>query len=171
MRYPALMVLIIFTLGCSQKPIQREDVNMKLTSTAFENGMMIPSRHTCDGDDLSPHLVISDVPKNAKSLALIMDDPDAPIGTFVHWVTWNISPDKNEILEDENLSNQGTTDFKRTSYGGPCPPSGTHRYFFKLYALDTMLNIPKGATKKNLEDAMKGHIIAEAQLIGLYKRP
>ena len=171
MKYLILTALLILVLGCSaQKEIHKEDENMKLISTAFENGMMIPSRHTCDGDDLSPHLIISDVPENAKSLALIMDDPDAPMGTFVHWVAWNIPPDKNEILEDENLPNQGTTDFRRMGYGGPCPPSGTHRYFFKLYALDTMLNLPKGATKKNLEDAMKGHIIAEAQLIGLYKR-
>ena len=143
---------------------------MKLTSPVFEEGQFIPSKYTCDGDDISPHLIISDVPSNAKSLVLIMDDPDAPMGTFVHWVVWNILPDKKEILEDEDLPNQGTNDFRKQTYGGPCPPSGAHRYFFKLYALDTTLNLSKEATKKDLEQAMKGHIINTAQLMGLYKR-
>lgn len=166
-----IFILILFILGCSnQNQIQKEADNMKLTSLSFQEGEFIPSKFTCDDDDVSPHLIISDVPSNAKSLALIMDDPDAPMGTFVHWIAWNIPPDKKEILEDEDLPNQGTTDFRKTGYGGPCPPSGTHRYFFKLYALDTLLDLKNGSTKKDLENTMKNHIIDTAQLMGLYKR-
>ena len=144
---------------------------MKLTSSVFANNGAIPSEFTCDGDDISPHLSISDVPKNAKSLALIMDDPDAPVGIFIHWVVWNIPPDTKEIKKGEEPRGvQGMTSFRRQGYGGPCPPSGTHRYFFKLYALDTELNLPEGSTKHDLENAMQSHIIAQAQLMGTYKR-
>ena len=173
MDYKYLIILIISIIlisACSQKQIQKEADNMRLTSPAFQEGQFIPSRFTCDEEDVSPHLIISEVPKNAKSLALIMDDPDAPMGTFVHWVVWNIPPEKQEILENEDLPNQGTTDFKRQGYGGPCPPSGTHRYFFKLFALDIVLDLKDGSAKKDLENAMKGHIIDTAQLLGLYKR-
>ena len=144
---------------------------MKLTSSVFANNGAIPSEFTCDGDDISPHLSISDVPKNAKSLALIMDDPDAPVGIFIHWVVWNIPPDTKEISKGEEPRGvQGMTSFRRQGYGGPCPPSGTHRYFFKLYALDAELNLPEGSTKHDLENAMQSHIIAQAQLMGTYKR-
>lgn len=169
------ILILIFIFGCVQQQnpigVQETGASMKLTSLAFTNNNTIPSEFTCDGADISPPLTISDVPKNAKSLALIMDDPDAPIGTFVHWVVWNILPDAKEIMKgDEPDGIQGTTGFRRLGYGGPCPPSGTHRYFFKLYALDTELNLPEGSAKHDLENAMQGHIIAQAQLMGTYKR-
>ncbi len=144
---------------------------MKLTSPAFANNGAIPSEFTCDGADASLSLVISDVPANAESLALIMDDPDAPVGTFVHWVVWNIPPSTKEIKKGTKPNGvQGITDFRKLGYGGPCPPSGTHRYFFKLYALDAKLDLPEGSAKKDLERAIEGHIIGQAQLMGTYKR-
>ncbi len=167
-------LIIIFVIGCQQQnqiEVQETNANMKLTSSVFANNGVIPSEFTCDGDDISPHLSISDVPKNAKSLALIMDDPDAPVGIFIHWVVWNIPPDTKEISKGEEPRGvQGMTSFRRQGYGGPCPPSGTHRYFFKFYALDAELNLPEGSTKHDLENAMQGHIIAQAQLMGTYKR-
>jgi len=147
------------------------NTNMILSSTAFENNGRIPKEFTCDGADLSPPLSISDVPKNVKSLALIMDDPDAPSGTFTHWTVWNISPDKSQFAKGEKISFQeGKTGFGKTGYGGPCPPYGTHRYFFKLYALDSMLNIGDGAARKDLEQSMSGRIMAQATLVGKYSR-
>ncbi|WP_456443630.1 YbhB/YbcL family Raf kinase inhibitor-like protein [Caldithrix abyssi] len=150
---------------------------MKLISSAFEEGGMIPSIYTCDGQDVSPPLRWSDVPQETRSFALICDDPDAPMGTWVHWVIYNI-PDTTRSLPEaipssERLDNgtlQGKNDFKRYGYGGPCPPGGTHRYFFKLYALDTKLDLPAGATKAQLLKAMNGHIVGEAQLMGKYSR-
>jgi Raf kinase inhibitor-like YbhB/YbcL family protein len=145
---------------------------LKTSSPVFGQNENIPAKYTCDGDDVNPPLIIDGVPEKAKSLALIMDDPDAPMGTWVHWVVWNIDPKTKEIREDSvpKGAQQGMTDFKRRDYGGPCPPSGTHRYFFKLYALDTSLTLSAAAKKVDLEKAMKGHIIAESQLVGLYKR-
>lgn len=144
---------------------------MKLTSSAFTHNGIIPSEFTCDGSDLSPPLSISDVPSNAKSLALIMDDPDAPVGTWDHWIVFNIPPSTKEIIKGKEPNGiAGKNSWGRTGYGGPCPPSGTHRYLFKLYALDTELNLPKGSPKKNLEAAMQGHILAKAELMGTYKR-
>jgi hypothetical protein len=150
---------------------------MELKSTAFEAGNMIPSKYTCDGQDLSPPLAWSNVPPKTRILALIADDPDAPRGTWVHWVMWNIPADARSLDENvpkrdslPNGAKQGTTDFKRVGYGGPCPPSGTHRYFFKLYALDTTLNLPASTTKRDLEQAMKGHIVQQAELMGTYQR-
>ena len=138
---------------------------------------MIPRRHTCDGVDVSPPLAWSGVPENAVALALICDDPDAPVGTFVHWVLYGLPPGVTQLPEnvpsDEVLASgakQGMTDFRRIGYGGPCPPSGTHRYYFKLYALDRKVDLSPGATKKQLLNAMEGHILAEAQLMGRYKR-
>lgn len=145
---------------------------MKLTSSAFTHEGSIPAKYTCDGDDLVPPLKISDVPSNAKSLALVMDDPDAPMGTWDHWVIWNIPTDKTEITEGkEPAVPHGANSWKRNIWNGPCPPDREHRYFFKLYALDTELDLPEGSTKKDVEAAMKGHVIAEAQLMGKYKRP
>ena len=144
---------------------------MKLTSSAFAHNVQIPSEFTCDGSDLSPPLSISDVPSNAKSLVLISDDPDAPVGTWDHWVVFNIPASAKEIPKGtEPKGTGGKNSWGRTGYGGPCPPSGTHRYFFKLYALDTMLNLPEGAAKKDIEKAMQGHIITRAELMGTYKR-
>ena len=143
---------------------------MKLSSVAFQHQKSIPSKYTCDDSDVSPPLQISGVPPNAKSLALVMDDPDAPMGTWDHLVMWNLSPD-TEIKEGTlPKGTVGKNSWGKTNYGGPCPPSGTHRYFFKLYALDTVLNLPAGSTKKQLKAAMKGHILAEAVLMGTYQR-
>ena len=152
-------------------------VKMELKSKAFEPGGMIPAKYTCDGEDISPPLQWSDPPAGTKSLALISDDPDAPVGTWVHWVVWNIPPSARSLDEKlpkkESLpdgTRQGTTDFRRIGYGGPCPPSGTHRYFLKLYALDTTLNLPGSTTKKDLEREMQGHILGQAELVGKYRR-
>jgi Raf kinase inhibitor-like YbhB/YbcL family protein len=150
---------------------------MQLTSQAFEAGGMIPAKYTCDGPDVSPSLSWTDPPAGIKTYALISDDPDAPVGTWVHWVLWNIPADAGGLEENlpktaslPNGAQQGTTDFRRIGYGGPCPPSGTHRYFFKLYALDTMLELPASTTKRDLEGAMQGHILGQAELMGQYRR-
>ena len=145
---------------------------LKLSSPAFKHNQMIPSKHTCDGADVNPPLHIGNAPPEAKSLALIVEDPDAPAGTWVHWVLWNIDPKTIEIREGSvpSFAQQGMNDFRKHDYGGPCPPSGTHRYFFKLYALDTTLNLGPDTTKAVLERALKGHIVAQTELIGLYKR-
>ncbi|MBI2611769.1 YbhB/YbcL family Raf kinase inhibitor-like protein [Candidatus Gottesmanbacteria bacterium] len=145
---------------------------MKITSNAFENNQPIPDKYTCDGNNVNPPLTISEVPDNAKSLVLIMDDPDAPVGTWVHWLVWNIDPKANEIVENGVPQNavEGTTSFGKAGYGGPCPPSGTHRYFFKLYALDNTLQLSSSFTKEDLEKAMNGHTLDKAELIGFYSR-
>lgn len=152
-------------------------MTMQITSSAFSEGEMIPTRHTCDGSDVSPDLAWSGVPDTAKSLALICDDPDAPMGTWVHWVLFNIPAGADGLPAEipsiaalENGARHGKNDFRRLGYGGPCPPGGTHRYFFKLYALDAELNLDSGITKAQLVQAMQGHILAEAQLMGKYKR-
>jgi hypothetical protein len=148
-----------------------------ITSSAFSEGQAIPNHYTCDGPDVSPDLAWSGVPETAASLALISDDPDAPVGTWVHWVLFNIPADADglsaEIPSDailENGARHGKNDFGKLGYGGPCPPGGTHRYFFKLYALDTQVELDSGSTKAQLLEAMEGHILAEAQLMGTYKR-
>ncbi|MFW6189289.1 MAG: YbhB/YbcL family Raf kinase inhibitor-like protein [Planctomycetota bacterium] len=144
---------------------------MELRSSAFENGGNIPSRYTCDGADVSPPLVISGVPNGADSLALVMDDPDAPGGTFDHWLVWNIPPETGEIPEGtEPQGVEGRTDFNKLVYGGPCPPSGTHTYRFRLYALDDVLDLKEGAGKAELQAAMEGHVLADALLEGDYSR-
>lgn len=142
---------------------------MKLTSPDFKNNELIPRKFTCDGDDINPTLIIEDIPAGTKSLALIIDDPDAPRGTWVHWVVFDI-PVVSRIEEDSIPGTQGVNDFGKKDYGGPCPPSGTHRYFFKVYALDKELGLSGRVTKTALENAMKGHILEKAELIGLYKR-
>lgn len=165
-----LLILLVFLTACAQKGVQ-EVSNMKITSPAFNHNENIPSKYTCDGENISPPLKFSEVPKDTKILALIMDDPDAPVGTFVHWIIWNTPATTTEIKEGEGISYpQGSNDFGKQRYGGPCPPSGTHRYFFKLYALDTELNLQPGATKQDLLEAMEGHIIEKAELIGKYSR-
>ncbi len=146
--------------------------SLSIASTAFPHNGMIPAAHTCEGPDTSPPLSIRNVPAGAKSLALIVDDPDAPSKTWVHWVVWNIGADTKEILTGTVPPGalQGRNDFGKPAWGGPAPPSGTHRYFFKLYALDALLPLPPGATKAQLEEAMKGRILEKAELIGLYRR-
>ncbi|MBI4463904.1 MAG: YbhB/YbcL family Raf kinase inhibitor-like protein [Acidobacteria bacterium] len=145
---------------------------MKLSSPAFQHNQRIPAKYTCDGQDINPPLQIAEAPEGAQSLALIMDDPDAPRGTWVHWTVWNTDPKTSEIAENSvpRGAAQGMTDFRRPGYGGPCPPSGTHRYFFKLYALDTKLNLPAKTDKKALEKAMEGHTLERVELVGLYSR-
>ncbi|MBI2636218.1 YbhB/YbcL family Raf kinase inhibitor-like protein [Candidatus Peregrinibacteria bacterium] len=147
-------------------------MNMEISSPTFTHNGSIPSQYTCDGDDRSPPLRISGVPRGAKSLALIHDDPDAPMGTWVHWLLWNINPLTEEIEENgvPPGATEGMTSWGNTGYGGPCPPSGTHRYLFKLYALDTILDLPSSADMTKLEEATEGHILAKAELIGLYSR-
>jgi Raf kinase inhibitor-like YbhB/YbcL family protein len=151
---------------------ERKMSELSITSAAFSHKGMIPSKHTCDGADVNPPLSFDNIPEMSKSLALIVDDPDAPMGTWVHWVVWNIGSGTKEIPEKSVPEGalQGTNDFRKQSYGGPCPPSGTHRYFFKLYALDASLALKAGVTKTQLEEAMKGHILAQAELVGLYRR-
>lgn len=176
-----IISLIVFTCfgGISRKTIQSlnhptvqpRGGNMKITSD-FGHNEKIPSIYTCDGKDLAPELTISEVPEDAKELVLIVDDPDAPMGTWVHWLLYNIPVGTTKIDNKELPKGvkEGFTDFKRLGWGGPCPPYGQHRYFFKLYAIDKTLDLPEGATKSQLENAIKGHIIEKTELIGLYQR-
>ena len=145
---------------------------MKLTSPVFQPNQPIPSKYTCDGDNINPPLKIADVPGTAKSLALIMDDPDAPAGNWDHWLVFNIDPQTTEIAENSVPDGviQGKTDFGDNKYGGPCPGQGQHRYFFKLYALDANLDLKEGATKAEIEQAMDGHILDQTELVGIYQR-
>jgi Raf kinase inhibitor-like YbhB/YbcL family protein len=138
-----------------------------ISTSAFENKGEIPSRYTCDGDNINPELVPGILPEDTESLVLIVDDPDAPRGTFTHWIVWNIEPG-SMINENTNPGVEGLNDVKGTDYFGPCTPSGTHRYFFRIYALDTMLDLGSGSTRTALEQAMQEHIIAEGELMGTY---
>lgn len=150
---------------------------MQLTSPAFAHNQNIPSKYTCDGLDVNPPLAIDSVPAGTKSLALIVDDPDAPGGTWVHWTLWNIPPDTKEIpgnIQPAGVikvgASEGTTSFGGIGWGGPCPPTGVHRYFFKLAALDTTLNLPASTKAEIVAEAILPHILAQAELIGLYQR-
>jgi Raf kinase inhibitor-like YbhB/YbcL family protein len=144
---------------------------MKITSSAFQEGANIPSQFTCDGAGTSPPLQIADIPSEAKSLALIVDDPDAPSGLFTHWMVWNIPPQTSAVGEGNTPKGvQGTNDFGKSGYGGPCPPSGTHRYYFKIFALDRELDLPFGAKRGQLDAAMRGHIVAQGELMGRYSK-
>jgi Raf kinase inhibitor-like YbhB/YbcL family protein len=143
--------------------------NMKIASPDFKHNELIPKQFTCEGEDASPCLVMERIPPQAKSLALIVDDPDAPMGTWVHWVVYDM-PLVSRIEQNSIPGKQGTNDFGRRNYGGPCPPSGTHRYVFKIYALDAMLDLKEGLSKKELEHSMQGHVLEKAELVGLYKR-
>lgn len=142
---------------------------LKVTSTAFQNEENIPSKYTCDGKNVNPPLSIELIPIDAKCLALVVDDPDAPISTWVHWLVWNI-PVTHQIKENEVHGKEGINDFQKHQYSGPCPPSGTHRYFFKIYALDALLDLPGDTKKPGLEKAMSDHILGFGELIGLYSR-
>ena len=150
---------------------QEKEVSMEITSDAFEDGGQIPSKYTCDGEDISPPLTISDVPESAACLSLVMDDPDAPGQTFDHWIVWNIAPDTERVKEGEEPEGvHGENDFGNLKYGGPCPPSGTHGYRFKIYALDQNLDLPEGSKKEELEEAMQGHVLAQDLLLGYYSQ-
>ena len=142
---------------------------MKITSPEFQHNTSIPKKFTCQGEDISPTLIIENIPEGTKSLALIVDDPDAPMGTWVHWVVYDI-PVISRIEENTIPGKQGMNNFGTKDYGGPCPPSGTHRYFFKIYALDKELDLQESIRKSALEKAMESHILDKAELIGLYKK-
>lgn len=156
-----------FTNNESAKAVSFKE--LKVTSSAFQNDELIPAKYTCDGLNISPPLDIQFIPEEAACLALIADDPDAPRGTWVHWVVWNM-PVTHHIKEGEIHGTEGLNDFKKNSYGGPCPPSGTHRYFFKIYALNSLLHLPSNTSKLQLEKAMSEYIIAFGEVVGLYKR-
>ncbi|MGO9613806.1 MAG: YbhB/YbcL family Raf kinase inhibitor-like protein [Dissulfurispiraceae bacterium] len=150
----------------------KSESGLNISSPAFEMHGLIPAKYTCDGLNVNPPLVIGGVPSGTKSLALIVDDPDAPMGMWVHWVVWNMNPTTREIKENSvaNGAVEGVNDFRRNAYGGPCPPSGTHRYFFKLYALDAILEISPKTNKAGLESEMKGHVLTKVEFVGIYKR-
>lgn len=161
----------------TQKTQESKDVKMKITSTAFKEGGLIPSKYTCDGDNFSPQLSWSGTPDNTKSFAIICDDPDAPSGDWVHWVIYNIPSDIKELPEntpkDKTLDNgakQGKNDFGKTGYDGPCPPGGTHRYYFRLYALDIVLDSDPGLTRDELLRVMQTHILDQMTLLGKYHK-
>jgi Raf kinase inhibitor-like YbhB/YbcL family protein len=168
---PFLLAALLVS-GCTST--QPEEVmqmgDLKLTSPAFPDNGDIPAKFTCQGDDVNPQLGIEGVPAGAKSIVLIMDDPDAPMGTWDHWIVFNIAPDTASIAENSVPSGavQGRNGWGNSEYGGPCPPSGTHRYVFKLYALDTTLQLDQNADKGAVESAMQGHVLAQTKLTGLY---
>jgi Raf kinase inhibitor-like YbhB/YbcL family protein len=170
----ALLLPILILLFCAALTVAEDKTitEMKLSSPAFANAKAIPASYSCDGGDLNPPLSISGVPRAAKSLALIMDDPDAPGGVWVHWVLWNIDPATVQIPQGSlpTGAQQGLNGWQRKGYGGPCPPSGTHRYFFRLYALKERLELPATADRKELERAMLGKILAQGELYGVYSR-
>jgi Raf kinase inhibitor-like YbhB/YbcL family protein len=177
-------ILALIAAACSRShdkvtPREGKTVNILITSDAFREGEAIPTKYTCDGDDLSPALRWSDMPPNTKNLVLICEDPDAPSGTFTHWVLYNLPPAATGLPEgvsaEARLANgaiQGRNDFKRIGYGGPCPPpkDGAHRYFFRLYALDTELQLQAGARREDIVLAMEGHVLATGHLMGTYQR-
>jgi len=158
---------------------KKEIKPLNVTSSAFKHNEMIPAKYTCDGENVSPPIAWEGVPEGTESLVLIADDPDAPMGIWVHWVVFNIPETETGLAENvparislDNGANQGMSSFKQTGYGGPCPPSGTHRYFFKVSAVDTRIDMlePRYATKEKVLDALDGHVLAYGELIGTYKR-
>jgi Raf kinase inhibitor-like YbhB/YbcL family protein len=184
-KHCSLVILIFLLLFCSYQSEAQFNSNTKggtnmaiqIKSMAFEEGGMIPKKYTCDGPNVSPSLSWDSIPEGTKSLALICDDPDAPGGTWVHWVIFNIPANIKELTENippqKTISigaKQGRNDFGQIGYGGPCPPGGTHRYYFKLYALDKEINLEAGSTKAQLLNAIEGHMLAEGRLMGKYKR-
>lgn len=168
----SILFLSIFLFsGASSQEVGKTGL-LKITSPTFENDKSIPKKYTCDGANVNPPLKIENVPPGAKSLALIFDDQDAPRGTYVHWILWDINPGFQEINENSVPAGaaQGMNDFKKNNYGGPCPPTRAHRYVFKVYALDVRLNLDPKSTKADLGKAMEGHILAQGQLTGVYQR-
>jgi Raf kinase inhibitor-like YbhB/YbcL family protein len=173
-----LSALIFLSFKNNQKPNQKplkvsqNKAMIKIKSPVFNQEEMIPEKYTCNGEDFNPPLLIENVPEEAKSLVLIVDDPDAPMGTFTHWLVWNIDPKIKEIKENSVPEGAvlGTNDFGKTAYGGPCPPFGTHRYYFKVYALDTVLDLPKGSNRLQLEKAMMGNVLDSGELMGKFSK-
>jgi Raf kinase inhibitor-like YbhB/YbcL family protein len=175
-----LCLVVVLSVGCEyrERPLKEGEMALTVLSSAFQEGDKIPAKYTCEGQDVSPPLAWSEPPAGTRSLALIVDDPDAPGGVFTHWLLFNIPPDSRELPEavptQAELASgalQGKTDFGRIGYGGPCPPPGRpHRYQFTLYALDQPLDLEGGASKKQLLSAMEGHILAQGQLTGTYQR-
>jgi len=164
------------TAGAPETPViekteETTEIYMKILSPAFQNNQTIPTIYTCDGENFNPPLVFQQIPEGIQSLVLIVDDPDAPTGTWTHWIIFNISPNTAKINENSVPEGalQGKNDFGNTEYGGPCPPVGAHRYFFKLFALDTTINLKEGAIRKDIEKEMENHILAEEQLVGTYQ--
>jgi Raf kinase inhibitor-like YbhB/YbcL family protein len=170
MRKPIINGAVVILLAVIAS-FAAEGTRMKITSSAFHEGGNIPSKFTCDGSDTSPPLQITGIPSEAKSLVLIADDPDAPGGLFTHWLVWNIPPQTNSIAEGSAPKGvHGTNDFGKSGYRGPCPPPGTHRYSFKIFALDRELDLRAGAKRSQVDAAMKGHVIAQGELTGRYER-
>lgn len=172
-----LCLLMTLQVGCRTLPSSSTEEAqtagaLQITSPAFDEGGRIPVAYTCDGKDISPQLDWAGIPEDAISLALITDDPDAPVGTWVHWVLYDLPPDLTGLPEAaEGMGTPGKNSFQKLSYGGPCPPKGSeHRYYFKLYALDVSLSLKEGASKAEVEKSMQGHILAQAQLMGRYGR-
>jgi len=172
-----LSLCLALILSGEGQPAVKGEKRMELKSAAFKQGGTIPPKFTCDGEDISPELSWSAGPSGTESFALIADDPDAPMGTWTHWVIWNIPANERALPEKVSAAGQlangavqGTSSFKKIGYGGPCPPGGSHRYFFKLFALDKKLSLKPGARKEDLLKEIKGHVLGEAQLMGTYKR-
>ena len=168
-------IIVLFVKNSSKQNVSLEPETpqiMKITSPVFQNNSYLSAKYTCDGENINPPLQIEEVPTGTQSLILIVDDPDAPSGTFLHWLIWNINPDTS-VIEENSLpvgAKQGRNDFGKNNYNGPCPPSGTHRYFFKIYALDKKLDLPEGASLNQVLQAIQNHLLDEAQLVGLYQR-
>ena len=170
MRKPIISGAVVILLAVIAS-FAAERARIKITSSAFQEGGNIPSKFTCDGSDTSPPLQITGIPSEAKSLVLIADDPDAPGGLFTHWLVWNIPPQTNSISEGTAPKGvHGTNDFGKPDYKGPCPPLGAHRYSFKVFALDRELDLRGGAKRSQLDAAMKGHVVAQGELVGRYAR-
>jgi hypothetical protein len=173
-----VVVLVAAVAGAAAPPKGGASMTtLTIESSAFAHKQPIPALYTCDGQGISPPLSWKGIPQSAKSLVLMSDDPDAPVGTWVHWVVYDIPPTVTGLEQSQPKTDtlpcgarQGITDFKCVGYGGPCPPSGTHRYFFKLYALDVMLGLPAGKSKKDVEKAMAGHVVAQGEIVGVYCR-
>lgn len=163
-----LGILLLIT-ACKPATQALASNSLIITSPAFEHNGRIPDKYTCSGEDINPAITIKNIPEATKSIVLIVDDPDAPIGTWTHWIVYNIAPGQ-PITEDSVPGTQVMNSFNREKYGGPCPPSGTHRYFFKVFALDTTLNFNEIADKKMIVQAMDGHTLARGELIGLYEK-
>lgn len=163
-----LILCLILSFSPAALAQQNAGEAMRLSSPAFADGQEIPVKYTCRGENVSPRLDIEDIPANAESLALIVDDPDAPGGVWSHWVVYDMAP-LNSIAEGSAPGRHGSNDFGNQRYDGPCPPSGSHRYFYKVYALDTKLNLAEGKSQQEVEEAMRGHVLGEAELVGIVK--